>query len=65
MTAGQVLYSVPLFGSSKTSLQRNNGAMELDRQLDLGVGGEGIIGRTVSVVSAAGEVLGEGVVGWN
>ena len=30
----------------------------------MGVGGDGIIGRTVSVVRE-GVVLGEGVIGWN
>jgi len=38
--------------------------LALDRRLDLGVGGDGIIGRSVSVVRK-GMVLGEGIVGWN
>lgn len=34
------------------------------RRLNLGVGGDGIVGRTVSLVSVTGEVMGEGVIGW-
>ncbi|KIX01620.1 uncharacterized protein Z518_09346 [Rhinocladiella mackenziei CBS 650.93] len=34
-------------------------------RLNLGVGGDGIVGRTVSIVeSRGGRVLGEGVIGW-
>lgn len=36
----------------------------MTQRLDLGVGGAGIVGRTVSVVDAAERVLGVGVVGW-
>lgn len=35
----------------------------LGKRLDLGVGGEGVVGRTVSVVGVDGGVLGEGVIG--
>lgn len=34
------------------------------RTLDLGVGGDGVIGRRVSFL-VGGRVLGEGVIGWN
>ena len=37
---------------------------ELNRRLDLGVGGEGVIGKMVSV-SCNGLDLGNGVIGWN
>lgn len=36
----------------------------LGRRLDLGVGGEGIIGRRVSFLQGR-EVIGEGIIGWN
>ncbi|KAA8896053.1 hypothetical protein FN846DRAFT_296942 [Sphaerosporella brunnea] len=57
-SAGNVLHSLlPLELAEK-------GQLVLDRRLDLGVGGDGIIGRTVSVVKG-GIVLGEGIIGWN
>lgn len=40
------------------------GLVTLDRRLVLGMGGDGIIGRSVSVVRG-GVVLGEGIIGWN
>lgn len=40
------------------------GSEGLMARLDLGVGGAGIVGRTVSVVDAREHVLGIGVVGW-
>ncbi|CCX17436.1 hypothetical protein FPQ18DRAFT_332510 [Pyronema domesticum] len=49
-----VMYSLPL----------RSGLSSLERRLDLGVGGKGIIGRAVSIV-AGGAVLGQGIVGWN
>ena len=39
-------------------------AFSLDHKLDLGVGGDGIIGRRVSFVNQH-TVLGEGIIGWN
>ena len=37
-----------------------------DKRLNLGVGGEGIVGRTVSVLdSRSKRILGEGVIGWS
>jgi len=33
------------------------------QQLDLGVGGDGVIGRTVSITDLEGGVLGEGIIG--
>lgn len=36
----------------------------LERTFDLGVGGDGVIGRRVSLVGREG-VLGEGILGWN
>jgi len=56
-TAGKILFSVVLVVAKAEGLA-------LDRRLDLGVGGDGIIGRSVSVVRK-GMVLGEGIVGWN
>ena len=35
----------------------------LGRRLDLSVGGEGIIGRTVSITDEQGELLGQGIIG--
>lgn len=46
------------------SLPLRSGLSSLERRLDLGVGGKGIIGRAVSIV-AGGAVLGQGIVGWN
>lgn len=42
----------------------NGHAFSLDHSLDLGVGGDGIIGRRVSLVREQ-TVLGEGIIGWN
>lgn len=39
-------------------------AFSLDQSLDLGVGGDGVIGRRVSFVHEQ-TVLGEGILGWN
>lgn len=41
--------------------------MEYEKELDLGVGGDGIIGRRVSVFKddSSRVLLAEGVVGWN
>ena len=38
--------------------------VELDRRLDLVVGGQGVIGRMMSVFSGR-EKIGDGVIGWN
>ena len=35
----------------------------LRQRLDLGVGGEGVIGRTVSIVDGEGGLLGQGIIG--
>ena len=35
------------------------------RRLDLGVGGTGVVGRTVSVMNEQQVVVGEGIIGWN
>jgi hypothetical protein len=56
-SAGNILHSLSLDLATK-------GLLVLDRRLNLGVGGDGIIGRTVSVVKE-GVVLGEGIIGWN
>ena len=37
---------------------------QLTQRLDLGVGGEGVIGKMVSV-SCNGDDLGNGIIGWN
>ncbi|KAM0712644.1 hypothetical protein Q7P35_000091 [Cladosporium inversicolor] len=42
----------------------NGHAFSLEHSLDLGVGGDGIIGRRVSLVREQ-TVLGEGIIGWN
>ncbi|EMD84955.1 hypothetical protein COCC4DRAFT_154680 [Bipolaris maydis ATCC 48331] len=46
-------------------IKSQNGQWELERKLELGVGERGIIGRRVSVLSGAQEVLAQGVIGWN
>ena len=46
------------------ALQMSGARQLLDQRLNLGVCGEGLVGRTVSVVGREGEVLGEGVIGW-
>jgi len=33
------------------------------QRLDLGIGGEGVVGRTVSIVTVDGGILGEGIIG--
>lgn len=38
---------------------------ECRTRLDLGVGGDGVIGRTVSIIDGRRRVLGEGVIGWS
>ena len=59
LTAGEneILHSLPLELFSA-------GSVTLDRRLVLGVGGDGIIGRSVSVVRG-GVVVGGGIIGWN
>lgn len=42
----------------------NGHPYSLEHSLDLGVGGDGIIGRRVSLVREQ-TVLGEGIIGWN
>ena len=54
-TAGKILFSFELVTAEA-------GGLTLDRRFDLGVGGEGIIGRFVSVVRKD-VVLGEGTIG--
>jgi hypothetical protein len=46
------------------NIAHNGCAFSLDRSLDLGVGGDGVIGRRVSFVHEQ-TVLGEGILGWN
>ncbi|XP_014552752.1 hypothetical protein COCVIDRAFT_41134 [Bipolaris victoriae FI3] len=46
-------------------IKSQNGRWQLERKLELGVGERGIIGRRVSVLSGAREVLAQGVIGWN
>jgi len=45
-------------------IAHNGHAFSLDQSLDLGVGGDGVIGRRVSFVHQQ-IVLGEGILGWN
>jgi hypothetical protein len=42
----------------------NGHTFSLEHSLDLGVGGDGIIGRRVSLMREQ-TVLGEGILGWN
>lgn len=46
------------------SIARDGSPFALERTFDLGVGGEGIIGRRVSLIGRDG-VLGQGILGWN
>ena len=59
LSAGEreILHSLPLELAS-------TGLVTLDSRLVLGVGGDGIIGRSVSMVRGD-VVLGEGIIGWN
>ncbi|KAL1587453.1 hypothetical protein WHR41_03843 [Cladosporium halotolerans] len=50
------------FAVPQTAHQGN--AFDLNQRLDLGVGGDGVIGRRVSFVNEQ-TVLGEGIIGWN
>lgn len=38
---------------------------QLRQRLELSVGGEGVIGKMVSVTSSTGMEFGNGIVGWN
>jgi hypothetical protein len=59
MTEAAILHCIEL----PTDL--NAGAkFPLRMRLDLGVGGNGVIGRRVSLL-ASGRVVGEGIMGWN
>ncbi|KAF8543891.1 hypothetical protein BDD12DRAFT_873869 [Trichophaea hybrida] len=61
-SAGEIVYSLLLL---KAAAAAGSGLLALDRRLELGVGGDGIIGRVISVVGKGGVVLGEGIIGWN
>jgi hypothetical protein len=47
--------------SSQVFLQRSTTACE---RLQLGVGGDGVVGRRVSVLDQSRTVVGEGIIGW-
>ncbi|KAM0717118.1 hypothetical protein Q7P37_006970 [Cladosporium fusiforme] len=59
-TETSILHRFPL-----PTLARHGQAFDLAQKLDLGVGGEGIIGRRVSFVMGREGVVGEGILGWN
>lgn len=52
-----VLHSFSISGSSSEVVNL------AQSRFDLGVGGHGIIGRTVSVTDGCGELLGQGIIG--
>lgn len=69
-----VLYSFPLENTSKGLPQdygtgdRGTDAFTLPQKLNLGVGGDGVIGRNVSLVRRTPKgmhVLRQGIIGWN
>lgn len=45
------------------SIESSAGSICLGRRLDLGIGGDGVLGRTVSVTDEFGGLLGQGVIG--
>ena len=51
----------PIMHSFPLSMRRSSNL--LGRRLDLGVGGEGIIGRTISIVDDRKRLLGQGIIG--
>lgn len=58
-----VLHRFPISLSFSSSEHDVHSIVGLGRRLDLGVGGEGIIGRTISVVNCDGGLLGQGIIG--
>ena len=56
VASNPVMHAFPVSGCEMSSA----GA-----RLNLGVGGDGVVGRTVSIVDSRRRVLGEGVIGWS
>lgn len=55
-----MLHSFPL---SFTAGHEVQSVVGLGRRLDLGVGGDGVLGRTISIVDMQRRVLGQGIIG--
>jgi len=52
------MYSIPI---DTVAVPRADGV-----RLNLGVGGNGVVGRTVSILDGrSGKVVGEGIIGWS
>lgn len=73
---GQPLCEKPLAGPEDEYISLNpvlhsflvdtSASSRIDQRLNLGVGGDGIVGRTVSIWDGqSNRVLGEGVIGWS
>ena len=45
--------------------QQSTTAVALNQRLNLGVGGDGIVGRRISVLGEGNQILGEGIIGWD
>ena len=62
-----VMHSIPLASHEMFGLCAliRNTPEPIQRQIQLGVGVDGIVGRAVSIFDGTGVVLGEGVIGWN
>lgn len=64
LASGNLTESSILHRFTVPHVASNGQAFSLEHSLDLGVGGDGIIGRRVSLVREQ-TVLGEGIIGWN
>lgn len=64
LASGNLTESSVLHRFAVPQVAYNGHAFSLDHRLDLGVGGDGIIGRRVSFVNEQ-TVLGEGIIGYN
>ena len=45
--------------------QHSTPSMALNQRLNFGVGGNGIVGRKISVLGEGNQILGEGIIGWD
>ncbi|KAF1350095.1 hypothetical protein BDV97DRAFT_353212 [Delphinella strobiligena] len=63
-----ILHSFQVAPKAYSSQSNSHDSFQLPLKLDLGVGGDGIIGRRVSLVrrtSMGADVLRQGIIGWN
>ncbi|OCT48980.1 hypothetical protein CLCR_05038 [Cladophialophora carrionii] len=66
-SSNPIVHSFPVTVSTTTSTTTKNAPRACSGiRLDLGVGGEGVVGRTVSIMDRrSGKILGEGIIGWS